>query len=103
MTSDPSQGVLPGTTTLRVGELLLDREIMDSSVADRLAERFAGSRRDRSGIEGQIRIIRAAYAVAYAAHSGQCRQSGEAYIEHPVAVARRRGRGWRGEYTLAGV
>jgi guanosine-3',5'-bis(diphosphate) 3'-pyrophosphohydrolase len=87
MTSDPSQGVLPGTTTLRVGELLLDREIMDSSVADRLAERFAGSRRDRTGIESQVHTIRAAYALAYAAHSGQCRQSGEAYIEHPLAVA----------------
>jgi GTP pyrophosphokinase len=31
--------------------------------------------------------VRQAYAVAYAAHRNQRRQSGEAYINHPVAVA----------------
>jgi GTP pyrophosphokinase len=90
MTSDPSQGVLStpaAAAPARDGDLVLDPAIMANGVAHHLAERFAASRRDRSGIEGQIRIIRAAYAVAYAAHSGQCRQSGEAYIEHPVAVA----------------
>ncbi len=32
-------------------------------------------------------IVRKAYALAYTAHDGQLRQSGEPYIDHPVAVA----------------
>lgn len=32
-------------------------------------------------------MVRRAYALAYAAHEGQRRQSGEPYINHPVAVA----------------
>ncbi len=32
-------------------------------------------------------VVRQAYAVAFVAHSGQKRRSGEPYIDHPVAVA----------------
>ncbi|EFO79137.1 RelA/SpoT family protein [Oscillochloris trichoides DG-6] len=36
---------------------------------------------------GDADLIRRAYALALIAHAGQYRQSGEAYIDHPVAVA----------------
>ncbi len=37
--------------------------------------------------ESQVAMVRRAYAVGAAAHDGQIRKSGEAYITHPVAVA----------------
>src|SRR5262249_53473808 len=37
---------------------------------------------------GDLELVRRAYAVAAAAHSGVCRKSGEPFIEHPLAVAR---------------
>jgi GTP pyrophosphokinase len=38
--------------------------------------------------QGDLDLIRAAYIVAEAAHSGALRKSGEPFIEHPLAVAR---------------
>ena len=37
--------------------------------------------------EKQIQLVRKAYDFAEAAHAGQARRSGEAYITHPLAVA----------------
>lgn len=37
--------------------------------------------------EAEINLLRRAYSVAFKAHEGQKRKSGEDYIEHPVAVA----------------
>jgi RelA/SpoT family (p)ppGpp synthetase len=37
---------------------------------------------------GDLELIRSAYKVAEAAHRGARRKSGEAFIEHPIAVAR---------------
>ena len=37
--------------------------------------------------EPQVDLVRRAYRVGAAAHDGQIRKSGEAYITHPVAVA----------------
>ncbi|NTV63647.1 MAG: (p)ppGpp synthetase, partial [Oscillochloris sp.] len=36
---------------------------------------------------GDADLLRRAYALAVIAHAGQYRQSGEPYIDHPVAVA----------------
>jgi guanosine-3',5'-bis(diphosphate) 3'-pyrophosphohydrolase len=35
----------------------------------------------------QISLVHQAYLIAYGAHAGQKRDSGEAYISHPLAVA----------------
>jgi guanosine-3',5'-bis(diphosphate) 3'-pyrophosphohydrolase len=37
--------------------------------------------------EAQVKKVRRAYEIGAAAHAGQLRKSGEAYITHPVAVA----------------
>lgn len=65
-------------------------------------EAFAGSGPDpdpRAGLEdlistflgyhptGDVAVLRRAYELAEKAHKGQIRKSGEAYINHPVAVA----------------
>jgi GTP pyrophosphokinase len=67
--------------------LVFRDELLSSPTADKLVERFASYRRERATIDQGIMLIRSAYALACEAHAGQKRQSGEAYIEHPVAVA----------------
>ena len=41
-----------------------------------------------SGRQYDLEVIKRAYELAYAAHEGQFRKSGEAYINHPVCVAK---------------
>jgi GTP pyrophosphokinase len=58
-----------------------------SAVADELAARLAAYQQPEASVADGISLIRKAYAVAYEAHAGQTRSSGEPYIDHPVAVA----------------
>ena len=44
--------------------------------------------RDRHGRSARTELITRAYLTASAAHDGQIRKTGEAYIHHPIAVAR---------------
>lgn len=57
-------------------------EDMHSPTADALVARLGSYLTDVDGT-----LVRKAYAVARQAHAGQQRQSGEPYIDHPVAVA----------------
>ena len=77
----------PAAETDDTGPLKPCQDLLHSPVANRLVERFMRYRRDRATLDHGVSLIRAAYAVACDAHAGQQRQSGEAYIEHPVAVA----------------
>ena len=52
---------------------------------DLYAELIAGIRKYHPSAD--ISLIEKAYKVAYAAHDGQVRKSGEAYIIHPLCVA----------------
>ncbi|HWQ11398.1 MAG TPA: bifunctional (p)ppGpp synthetase/guanosine-3',5'-bis(diphosphate) 3'-pyrophosphohydrolase [Roseiflexaceae bacterium] len=61
-------------------------EYANSPVASALVNRLASYQRG-SAVESGAALIRSAYAVAYEAHDGQLRASGEPYIDHPVAVA----------------
>lgn len=61
---------------------LLAPHIQNSPTADALVARLCAYMPDADG-----NLVRRAYAVASVAHEGQLRQSGEAYINHPVAVA----------------
>jgi GTP diphosphokinase / guanosine-3',5'-bis(diphosphate) 3'-diphosphatase len=58
-----------------------------SAVADKLAAHLATYQQPDTNVADDIPLIRKAYAVAYEAHEGQTRSSGEPYIDHPVAVA----------------
>jgi GTP diphosphokinase / guanosine-3',5'-bis(diphosphate) 3'-diphosphatase len=58
-----------------------------SAVADKLAAHLATYQQPDNGVADGVPLIRKAYAVAYEAHEGQTRSSGEPYIDHPVAVA----------------
>ncbi|HET9222277.1 MAG TPA: bifunctional (p)ppGpp synthetase/guanosine-3',5'-bis(diphosphate) 3'-pyrophosphohydrolase, partial [Roseiflexaceae bacterium] len=58
-----------------------------SAVADKLAAHLAAYQQPDTNVADDIPLIRKAYAVAYEAHEGQTRSSGEPYIDHPVAVA----------------
>ena len=61
-------------------------EFAESATANDLATRLLAYQRD-SGDAAGAAIVRNAYAVAREAHEGQRRNSGEPYIDHPVAVA----------------
>src|SRR5262245_42425640 len=58
-----------------------------SAVADELAASLAAYQQPDASLAAGVSLIRNAYAVAYEAHEGQTRSSGEPYIDHPVAVA----------------
>ncbi len=60
-------------------------DLMASSPANELVQRIT-SYHTTSADEGSA-LVRRAYAIAREAHEGQKRNSGEPYIEHPVAVA----------------
>lgn len=66
-------------------------EFTHSPVADELVARLKLYQRQPNGGADQIarseELVRNAYAVACEAHSKQKRDSGEPYIDHPVAVA----------------
>jgi guanosine-3',5'-bis(diphosphate) 3'-pyrophosphohydrolase len=61
-------------------------EWMHSPVAEALVQRLKASKYNPTDEQGALRV-RQAYAIAYEAHDGQKRASGEPYIDHPVAVA----------------
>ncbi len=63
-------------------QLVFPPAVMLSPTADALVARVQSYLSDVNAD-----LIRRAYAVAYVAHDGQKRQSGEPYIDHPVAVA----------------
>jgi GTP pyrophosphokinase len=58
-----------------------------SAVADKLVACLAAYQQPEASLAEGVLLIRKAYAVAYEAHAGQTRSSGEPYIDHPVAVA----------------
>jgi GTP diphosphokinase / guanosine-3',5'-bis(diphosphate) 3'-diphosphatase len=58
-----------------------------SAVADELVACLAAYQQPAASADTSDALIRNAYAVAYEAHEGQKRSSGEPYIDHPVAVA----------------
>ena len=58
----------------------------ESATANDLATRLLAYQRE-SGDAAGAAIVRNAYAIAREAHEGQRRNSGEPYIDHPVAVA----------------
>jgi GTP pyrophosphokinase len=58
-----------------------------SAVADKLAAQMAAYQQLGASVADGVALIRNAYAIAYEAHEGQTRSSGEPYIDHPVAVA----------------
>lgn len=61
-------------------------EFAESATANDLAARLLAYQREHSDAVGAA-LVRNAYAIARAAHEGQKRNSGEPYIDHPVAVA----------------
>jgi GTP pyrophosphokinase len=62
-------------------------DLASSTVANDLVARLAAYQQAAPSGRDNAALIRNAYAVAREAHEGQKRNSGEPYIEHPVAVA----------------
>ncbi|RLT32742.1 MAG: HD domain-containing protein, partial [Chloroflexi bacterium] len=69
------------------GALIPDHELMYAPVINELATRFRAIATHDPHIEEFVEKVRQAFAVAAAAHVHQSRESGEPYINHPVAVA----------------
>ncbi len=69
------------------GALIPDHELMYAPVINELATRFRAIATHDPHIEEFVEKVRQAFAVAAAAHAHQSRESGEPYINHPVAVA----------------
>lgn len=74
--------VSPKANRLFSVQELLAPHIQNSPTADALVGRLCAYMPDADGD-----LVRRSYAVSCVAHDGQMRQSGEAYINHPVAVA----------------
>ncbi len=85
--AEPARSTRRPPTT--AASLVPRHEYMFSRDADMLARRLAEYR--PASTDGQeaagVQMVRRAYAVAYEAHDGQKRNSGEPYIIHPIAVA----------------
>ncbi len=76
-----------GSILAHAPELIPDESLMYSVTANDLCVRFRDIAQNDPHIEQYLQLIRAAYAIAFMAHSHQKRASGEPYITHPVAVA----------------
>lgn len=90
--------------TFKTREMMTERvKKLDGSINDSLNEMIKNANYDSEALErdweqlrseclymtgpGELRIVRDALKVAYAAHSGQNRKSGEPYVVHCVQVA----------------
>lgn len=69
------------------GPLQPDPALMHAGPINDLTARFRAIAMHEPRIDEYVDQVRQAYAVAAAAHSTQTRESGEPYINHPVAVA----------------
>ena len=69
------------------GTLHPDDVLMHSATANDLCNRFRINAKNDPNLEQYTLLVRAAYAIAHAAHAHQIRESGEPYVNHPVAVA----------------
>jgi GTP pyrophosphokinase len=77
----PRPAIAPNATAAEILTSLA-QDVLYSPTADALVAQLVAYITDSDG-----ELVRRAYAMAYAGHAGQFRQSGEAYINHPVAVA----------------
>ena len=73
------------TAVNQVPLLIPKPEFAESATANDLAARLLAYQRDANDTQGAA-LVRNAYAIAREAHEGQKRNSGEPYIDHPVAV-----------------
>jgi GTP diphosphokinase / guanosine-3',5'-bis(diphosphate) 3'-diphosphatase len=71
----------------QVQPLRPNSEFVSDSVANEIVARLAAYQQPTASARDSAVLIRNAYAVAREAHEGQRRDSGEPYIDHPVAVA----------------
>lgn len=69
------------------GPLQPDPALMQAGAINDLTARFRAIAVHEPNIDEYVDKVRQAFAIAAAAHSTQTRESGEPYINHPVAVA----------------
>ena len=87
MTSGTSASDGRKSASSAVDALVPDADLLQSAEASDMCERFRAVAKNDPNLEQYVALIRAAYAIAYVAHAPQVRESGELYINHPVAVA----------------
>lgn len=78
----PAELSVPGNGTQPSTRAIFSADILNSPTVDAMVSRLCAYMP-----AANCDLVRQSYALAYAAHGGQYRQSGEAYINHPVAVA----------------